>query len=123
MLFEDYHLFEFEAGGRCYDVPDPEDLYERKTFAARNVRITALIQRGIATFSYTYDFGDNCGTLSRSRQWRMETPASNIRASSMVSGERRRKMQHLGVRGIPERHGEATACAASRVRALVWWPL
>nr|WP_262928171.1 plasmid pRiA4b ORF-3 family protein [Rhizobium mesosinicum] len=30
MLFEDYHLFEFEAGGRCYDVPDPEDLYERK---------------------------------------------------------------------------------------------
>ena len=58
MLFEDYHLFEFEAGGRCYDVPDPEDLYERKTFAARNVRITALIERGIATFSYTYDFGD-----------------------------------------------------------------
>ncbi|MBB3660979.1 hypothetical protein FHX15_006251 [Rhizobium sp. BK650] len=89
MLFEDYHLFEFEAGGRCYDVPDPEDLYERKTFAARNVRIAALIERGIATFSYTYDFGDN---------WRhtiaveVKTPASNIRASSMVSAERRRKM-------------------------------
>ncbi|MGO8656386.1 plasmid pRiA4b ORF-3 family protein, partial [Rhizobium ruizarguesonis] len=31
MLFEDYHLFEFEDGGRCYDVPDPEDLYERQT--------------------------------------------------------------------------------------------
>ncbi|WP_268934221.1 IS1096 element passenger TnpR family protein [Sinorhizobium meliloti] len=43
----------------AHDVPDPEDLYERKTFTARNVRIAALIERGIATFSYTYDFGDN----------------------------------------------------------------
>ncbi|WP_348529207.1 hypothetical protein [Rhizobium sp. L58/93] len=32
MLFEDYHLVEFKAGGRRYDVPDPdpEDAYDRK---------------------------------------------------------------------------------------------
>ncbi|NTF91458.1 plasmid pRiA4b ORF-3 family protein [Agrobacterium rhizogenes] len=59
MLFEDYHLFEFEACGRRYDVPDPEDAYDRKTYAARNVRIAALIDRGVLTFTYTYDFGDN----------------------------------------------------------------
>lgn len=59
MLFEDYHLFEFEAGGRRYDVSDPEDPYDRKTYAARNVRIAALIDRGVSAFTYTYDFGDN----------------------------------------------------------------
>jgi hypothetical protein len=59
MLFEDYHLFEFEVGGRRYDVPDPDDTYDRKTYAAKNVRIAGFIDRGITTFSYTYDFGDN----------------------------------------------------------------
>jgi hypothetical protein len=59
MLFEDYHLFEFEAGGKRYDVPDPEDTYDRKTYAARNVRISALIDRSVTAFTYTYDFGDN----------------------------------------------------------------
>jgi hypothetical protein len=59
MLFEDYHLFEFEAGGKRYDVPDPEDTYDRKTYAARNVRISTLIDRGVTAFTYTYDFGDN----------------------------------------------------------------
>ncbi|MBB3319042.1 MULTISPECIES: plasmid pRiA4b ORF-3 family protein [unclassified Rhizobium] len=59
MLFEGYHLFEFEAGGRYYDVPDPEEFYGRKTYAASNARIAALIERGISTFRYTYDFGDN----------------------------------------------------------------
>ncbi|WP_420337054.1 plasmid pRiA4b ORF-3 family protein [Roseibium sp.] len=59
MLFEDYHLFEFEAGGRYYDVPDPTEDFGRKTYAAKNIRIRTLIGRGITTFAYTYDFGDN----------------------------------------------------------------
>ncbi|MCZ7448319.1 plasmid pRiA4b ORF-3 family protein [Rhizobium rhizogenes] len=58
MLFENYHLFEFEAGGRQYDAPGPEGAYGRKTYAARNVRIAALVDRGVSTFTYTYDFGD-----------------------------------------------------------------
>lgn len=94
MLFEDYHLFEFEAGGRYYDVPDPEDLYERKTFAARNVRIAALIERGIATFSYTYDFGDN---------WRhtitveaVEDGNPSIEYPRFIDGERRAPPEDVG---------------------------
>ena len=59
MLFEDYHLFEFNAGGRRYAVPDPEWDLGRETYAARNVRIGALVERGIETFDYTYDFGDD----------------------------------------------------------------
>ncbi|GAJ95577.1 hypothetical protein RRH01S_12_01310 [Rhizobium rhizogenes NBRC 13257] len=59
MLFEDYHLFEFEAGGRRYDVSDPDDAYTRKTNAARNVRIGALVDRGVSTVTYTYNFGDD----------------------------------------------------------------
>lgn len=59
MLFEDYHLFEFEADGRFYDVPDPAEDFGRKTYAAKNIRIRTLIDRGITTFAYTYDFGDN----------------------------------------------------------------
>ncbi len=59
MLFEDYHLFEFNAGGRRYAVPDPEWDLGRETYAARNVRIGALVERGIETLDYTYDFGDD----------------------------------------------------------------
>ena len=59
MLFKDYHLFEFNAGGKRYAVPDPEWDFGADTYAARNVRIGALVDRGITTFNYTYDFGDD----------------------------------------------------------------
>lgn len=59
MLFQDYHLFEFNAGGKRYAVPDPEWDMGRETYAARNVRIGALMDRGITTFNYTDDFGDD----------------------------------------------------------------
>ncbi|CTQ63491.1 Plasmid pRiA4b ORF-3-like protein [Roseibium album] len=59
MLFEDFHLFEFEAGDRFYDVRDTAEDFGHKTYAAKNVRIRTLIDRGITTFAYIYDFGDN----------------------------------------------------------------
>ena len=59
MLFKDYHLFEFNAGGKRYAVPDPEWDFGADTYAARNVRIGALVDRGITTFTYTSDFGDD----------------------------------------------------------------
>ena len=64
MLFESYHLFEFriEFDGemRRYAVPDPDDdFYGVKTYDAKNVRLGALVDRGVKTFSYTYDFGDD----------------------------------------------------------------
>ena len=59
MLFEDRHLFEFEVGDERYGAPDPDLDWGRKAFAARNLRIGALVERGVSAFAYTYDFGDD----------------------------------------------------------------
>lgn len=57
MLFEDYHLFQFEIGDRRYDYPDPEWGDEMRN--ARNTRLGAILARGATRFTYTYDFGDD----------------------------------------------------------------
>lgn len=57
MLFEDYHLFMFEIGERRYGYPDPEWGDEMRD--ARNIRLGAILARGEARFTYTYDFGDD----------------------------------------------------------------
>ncbi len=57
MLFEDYHLFQFEIGDHRYGYPDPEwgdDMHD-----ARNTRLGAILARGETRFTYTYDFGDD----------------------------------------------------------------
>ncbi|WP_226019814.1 plasmid pRiA4b ORF-3 family protein [Novosphingobium sp. FKTRR1] len=48
MLFENYHLFRFD-----------DDYQDPPTREAGNLRLAKLIERGIATFTYTYDFGDD----------------------------------------------------------------
>jgi len=58
MGWQDYHLWQFEAGDRLYGVPDP-DWPDRDLAAARNVRLGALIERGIRDLTYTYDMGDD----------------------------------------------------------------
>ena len=59
MLFEDYHLFQFDVGGQRYAIPDPDWDDVRSTIDARNVNLGTLIDRGVTTFKYTYDFGDD----------------------------------------------------------------
>jgi len=59
MLFEDYHLFQFDAGGQRYAIPDPDWDDVHSTIDARNVNVGTLIDRGVTTFKYTYDFGDD----------------------------------------------------------------
>lgn len=59
MLFKDQHLFEFEVEGKRYGVPDPELDFGRETLDARNLRLGALVERGVTAFAYTYDFGDD----------------------------------------------------------------
>lgn len=89
MLFKDYHLFEFNAGGKRYAVPDPEWDFGADTYAARNVRIGALVDRGITIPMTSATTG---GTQSLSRPSRTPIRQSNIRASSTATGARRRKM-------------------------------
>ena len=60
MPFDDYHLFEFRAGGKRYAIPDPEwDSLRDKTYSAKTTRLGSLVDRGIAELAYTYDFGDD----------------------------------------------------------------
>jgi len=59
MLFDNAHLFQFDVGTKRYAIPDPEWEDVRKTVDARTTHLTTLIGRGVASFLYTYDFGDN----------------------------------------------------------------
>ena len=59
MGWQDYHLHEFEIGGRRYGEPDDEALPgDEPTFNESNVKLGALIERGVKRFRYVYDFGD-----------------------------------------------------------------
>lgn len=110
MLFQDYHLFEFNAGGKRYAVPDPEWDFGRETYAARNVRIGALIDRGITAFDYTYDFGDD---------WRHSITVETVTDADpaleyprLVDGDRRAPPEDVG--GLPGFEDFLTAMAKPR---------
>ena len=58
MGWEDYHLWMFETDDRRYGLPDPE-WPDQELTAAKNVKLGALIERGVRELTYTYDMGDN----------------------------------------------------------------
>lgn len=55
--FDNRHLFMFEIGERRYGIPDREWGTDMRD--AKNIRIGALIDRGVAELTYIYDFGDD----------------------------------------------------------------
>ena len=55
--FNNCHLFLFEIGDRRYGIPDREWGADMRD--AKNIRIGALIDRGVTELTYTYDFGDD----------------------------------------------------------------
>ncbi len=97
MLFQDYHLFEFNAGGKRYAVPDPEWHFGAETYAARNVRIGALVDRGITTFNYTYDFGDDWRHSITVEAVTDADPA--VEYPRFIDGDRRAPPEDVG--GVP----------------------
>lgn len=50
--WEDRHLWHFEVGERRYGLPDPDWPIDGLA-AARNIKLAALVDRGIKTFTYT----------------------------------------------------------------------
>src|SRR5437867_3770994 len=58
MGWEDSHLHEFAAGGRCYGVPDTEEFGDKPESEAR-VRLGQVARRRGARLLYLYDFGDS----------------------------------------------------------------
>lgn len=96
MGWQDYHLWQFEAGDRLYGIPDP-DWPDRNLAAAKNVRLGALIDRGIRNLTYTYDMGDD---------WRHTVTIEDVGSGdlskqypSFVAGERRCPPEDVG--GFP----------------------
>ena len=62
MLFENYHLFQFDVGPRGnethYGIPDPDGVWIT-VIDARKAKLGALVDAGVKRFTYTYDFGDD----------------------------------------------------------------
>ena len=58
MGWQDYHLWQFEADERRYGLPN-KDWPDSGLTAAKNIKVQALIDRGVWQFDYTYDMGDN----------------------------------------------------------------
>ena len=58
MGWQDYHLWEFQAGDRRYGLPNPE-WPDAELAVAKNVKLGTLIERGVRELAYTYDMGDN----------------------------------------------------------------
>jgi hypothetical protein len=94
VLFEDYHLFQFEIGDRRYGYPDPDwgDMRD-----ARYIRLGAVLARGETRFTYTYDFGDN---------WRHTVVVEEVGAADpmvdyprFIDGARRAPPEDVG--GLP----------------------
>lgn len=96
MGWQNYHLWQFEAGDRLYGVPDP-DWPDRDLAAARNVRLGALIERGIRDLTYTYDMGDDWRHTVIVESVGLGDP--DIHYPCFVTGERRCPPEDVG--GLP----------------------
>jgi len=96
MGWESYHLWHFDAGGRRYGVPD-QAWPDHGMVAARNVKLAALLDRGVRELLYTYDMGDD---------WRHTITVEGVGPSEpdqqyprFVDGERRCPPEDVG--GLP----------------------
>ncbi|BCA63473.1 hypothetical protein HMP09_2707 [Sphingomonas sp. HMP9] len=96
MGWENYHLWNFEAGDRRYGVPDPA-WPDNGMAAARNVKLATLLDRGVRELLYTYDMGDD---------WRHTITVESIGPGEpdqqyprFVDGERRCPPEDVG--GLP----------------------
>ena len=101
MLFENYHLFQFDVivadETRHYGMPDPDGDDWIKIVDAKNVKLGSLVERDVKLLSYTYDFGDNWEHTITIEETGMADPA--IDYPRFIEGERRAPPEDVG--GIP----------------------
>ena len=95
MPFENRHLFLFNVGDKRYGIPDREWDHVHETLDAKNIRLGALVERGVSAFSYTYDFGDDWRHSVTSRM----SPPPTLRLTTLASWARRAPPEDVG--GIP----------------------
>ncbi len=99
MLFENYHLFGFtvqiDGEPRRYGIPDPDGGAD--VADAKNIKLGALIDRGVTRLAYTYDFGDNWEHTLAIEAITDADPAHEY--PRFIKGERRAPPEDVG--GIP----------------------
>lgn len=95
MLFENYHLFQFDIGDAAYGIRfDDDDAFMVRTRDAAHMRINKLVERGITSFTYTYDFGDNWRHRIEIEEISSTIPGTNY--PRFVDGEQRAPPEDVG---------------------------
>ena len=92
----DYHLHQFEIGDRLYGAPeyDDGDLGGRHLYNDRNIRLGAVLDRGIERFIYRYDFGDDWEHVVTVEQ--VLEPEDGVEYPVLVAGARRAPPEDCG---------------------------
>lgn len=89
----DYHLWEFGTEDKRYGLPDP-DWDNDSLFAAKNIKLKTLIDRGVHQLLYTYDMGDNWKHIVTVEA--VEVGASDTEYPRYIEGERRAPPEDVG---------------------------
>ncbi len=97
MLFENYHMFRFDVGEASYGIPLDDDWMDPPTRDAASIRLAKLVERGVTTFTYTYDFGDDWRHGIEIEAVIPADPATDY--PRFVDGERRAPPEDVG--GLP----------------------
>lgn len=96
MCWLDYHLHQFEVGDKLYGQPEIAggDHFGPPLYSDRNTRLAQLLERGVARFTYTYDFGDD---WQHDIEIERTLPAQpGIEYPILVEGERRGPPEDCG---------------------------
>ena len=107
----DYHLWEFEADDKRYGLPDP-DWEDDSLFAAKNIKLKTLLDRGVRELLYTYDMGDNWEHVVTVEA--VEDGEPGTKYPRYVDGERRAPPEDVG--GTPGFEAFLDAIAKPRSR-------
>lgn len=92
----DYHLHQFEIGDRLYGATeyDDGDLGGRPLYSDRNVKLGALLDRGVQDFIYRYDFGNDWEHVITVE--RVLCPEDGVEYPVLVDGARRAPPENCG---------------------------
>ena len=91
-----YHRHQFEIDDRIYGAPehDDGDLEGTRLYSDRNIRLGALLDRGVERFVYRYDFGDDWEHVVTVE--RVLDPEDGVDYPILVDGARRAPPEDCG---------------------------